>query len=319
MDCLYWIFPCYNEEECLPVSKEAILVKFHSFLEKGLIDESSKLVFVDDGSKDKTWSIIEEFAKEDGHIVGLKLSRNKGHQFAVEAGLRYAHMKKASFTITMDVDLQDDIEAVEQMILEHQKGFDVVYGVRNDRKSDSFFKKATANSYYKLMKRLGVELIENAADFRLLSFRAVEALLSYNEANLFLRGLVPQIGFPSSKVEYKRLPRQQGKTHYPLSKMVRLALDGLTAFSDKPLALIGKLGWFFFFGSALAMIVFMILHLTNVLPYSIFYYLFPFMALLLGILLICLGIVATYLAKINLEVRKRPHYFIEKTTDEKDS
>lgn len=315
---LYWIFPCYNEEDCLPFTEERILDKFVSLLKEGVIGEDSKLVFVDDGSKDKTWSIIEELQKRSPYVIGLKLSRNRGHQFAVEAGLRYSYEKKADATITMDVDLQDDIDVVKTMVEEFKNGFDIVYGVRNDRKTDSFFKKTTANAYYKLMRKMKVELIENAADFRLISYRAGMALLSYNEANLFLRGLVPQVGFPSTKVEYKRLAREKGYTHYPFSKMMKLALDGLTSFSDSLLRAIPKLGVGIILLSLLCALVFMILNLTGVLAPSIYYYLFPFIALNTGILLVCLGIVAIYLGRMNIEVRHRPHYFIDRIVGEEE-
>ncbi len=311
MKTLYWIFPCYNEEECLPVTSVSILEKYNSYVEEGLISPSSKLIFVDDGSKDKTWSLIAELAKKEESVIGLKLSRNKGHQYAVEAGLRYAFSKNADLTITMDVDLQDDINVVRDMLLENQKGFDVVYGVRNDRSTDSFFKKATANGYYRMMRKLGVQMIENAADFRLISNRALAALLEYHEANLFLRGLVPQVGFPSSKVEYKRLERKQGKTHYPLSKMLMLAFDGMTAFSSKPLSFVGKLGFCLIILSVIAMVTFGILNGVNVLAFSIYYYLFPFISLMTGLILVCLGLMGLYLGKMNIEVKKRPHYFIE--------
>ena len=311
MKTLYWIFPCYNEEECLPVTSVSILEKYNSYVKEGLISPSSKLVFVDDGSKDKTWSLIAELAKKEESVIGLKLSRNKGHQYAVEAGLRYAFSKNADLTITMDVDLQDDINVVRDMLLENQKGFDVVYGVRNDRSTDSFFKKATANGYYRMMRKLGVQMIENAADFRLISNRALAALLEYHEANLFLRGLVPQVGFPSSKVEYKRLERKQGKTHYPLSKMLMLAFDGMTAFSSKPLSFVGKLGFCLIILSVIAMVTFGILNGVNVLAFSIYYYLFPFISLMTGLILVCLGLMGLYLGKMNIEVKKRPHYFIE--------
>lgn len=318
MKTLYWIFPCYNEEECLPTSSVAILEKFNSFVKEGLIAPTSKLIFVDDGSKDKTWSIIKDLANKEEAIIGLKLSRNKGHQYAVEAGLRYAYEKKADFTITMDVDLQDDIEATKPMIEAYYDNHDVVYGVRNDRKTDSFFKKSTANAYYKILRKLGVELIENAADFRLISYRALGALLEYHEANLFLRGLVPQVGYPSCKVEYKRLERQQGKTHYSMKKMVTLAMDGISSFSDKPLGMVSRLGVFLCFMSVLAMIVFMILNLTKVLDFSIFYYLFPFISLMSGLIIICIGVLGLYISKINIEVKKRPHYFIEEVTGEEN-
>ena len=316
MKTLYWIFPCYNEEACLPNSFNVISDTFNTFIETELISKESKIVFVDDGSKDNTWSIIKELSNKEERVIGLKLSRNKGHQYAVEAGLRYAYEKKADFTITMDVDLQDDISVTKEMIAEHYKGNDIVYGVRNNRSTDKFFKKSTANAYYKLMRHLGVELIENAADFRLISYRALGALLEYHEANLFLRGLVPQVGFPSSKVEYKRLERQQGETHYSMSKMMTLALDGISSFSSKPISYIARFGTFLSCLSVTAMLVFMILHLTKVLNYSIEYYLFPSLALMTGIILLAIAFIGLYVSKINIEVKKRPHYFIEEISGE---
>ena len=256
MKSLYWIFPCYNEEECLPFSFKEINEKFDSLLKSNKISKDSRLVFVNDGSKDKTCEVISSFAKENKYVVGLKFSRNKGHQYAVEAGLRYAQSKNADITITMDVDLQDDINVIDEMIDKYYEGYEVVYGVRNDRKSDSFLKRATANGYYAFMKNAGVEMISNAADFRLIGSKALAALLSYNEANLFLRGLVPQVGYPSTKVEFKRLKRQKGKTHYSFSKMFNLAIDGITAFSDKPLRLLSRFGFAIILLAIIAMITF---------------------------------------------------------------
>ena len=316
MKTLYWIFPCYNEEACLPNSFNAISETFNNFVEEELISKDSRLVFVDDGSKDKTWSIIKELSNKEERVIGVKLSRNKGHQYAVEAGLRYAYEKKADFTITMDVDLQDDISVTKEMIAEHYKGNDIVYGVRNNRSTDKFFKKSTANAYYKLMRHLGVDLIENAADFRLISYRALGALLEYHESNLFLRGLVPQVGFPSSKVEYRRLERKQGETHYSMSKMMTLALDGISSFSSKPISYIARFGAFLSCLSVTSMIVFMILHLTKVLAYSVEYYLFPSLALMTGIILLAIAFIGLYVSKINIEVKKRPHYFIEEISGE---
>ena len=311
MKSLYWIFPCYNEEECLPFSFKEINEKFNSLLNSNKISKDSRLVFVNDGSRDKTWEVISSFAKENKYVVGLKFSRNKGHQYAVEAGLRYAQSKNADITITMDVDLQDDINVIEEMIDKYYEGYEVVYGVRNDRKSDSFLKRATANGYYAFMKNAGVEMISNAADFRLIGSKALAALLSYNEANLFLRGLVPQVGYPSTKVEFKRLKRQKGKTHYSFSKMFNLAIDGITAFSDKPLRLLSRFGFAIIILAIIAMITFGILNGVNVLAFSIYYYLFPFIALNAGILLIALGIVGIYIGRINIETKQRPHYFVE--------
>ena len=311
MKSLYWIFPCYNEEECLPFSYKEINEKFNFLLNNNKISKDSRLVFVNDGSKDKTWEVISSFAKENKYVVGLKFSRNKGHQYAVEAGLRYAQSKNADITITMDIDLQDDINVIDEMIDKYYEGYEVVYGVRNDRKSDSFLKRATANGYYAFMKNAGVEMISNAADFRLIGSKALAALLSYNEANLFLRGLVPQVGYPSTQVEFKRLKRQKGKTHYSFSKMFNLAIDGITAFSDKPLRLLSRFGFAIILLAIIAMITFGILNGVNVLAFSIYYYLFPFIALNVGILLIALGIVGIYIGRINIETKQRPHYFVE--------
>ena len=316
MNKLYWIFPCYNEEECFNSSSQAIIAAFKQLINEGKIAKESRVVFVDDGSKDKTWNLIDEFAKNNNGVVGLKLSHNRGHQYAVEAGLRYAFEKKADFSITMDVDLQDDINVIGQMIDKYQQGNEVVYGVRSNRKADSFFKRQTAKAYYKLMKKMGVELVEEAADFRLMSNRAMDALLSYHDSNLFLRGLVPQIGYQTAAVEFERLKRKEGKTHYSVSKMFSLAADGLTSFSSKPLVLIGKCGALIIALSLIAAVVFMILNLTHVLAFSIYYYLFPFIALNTGFILAALGIIGLYLGKVNIEVKRRPHYFIEKTTDD---
>ena len=316
MKTLYWIFPCYNEEECLGPSSKQIFESYNELIEHQKISKESKIVFVDDGSKDKTWEIIEDLAKNNNFVVGLKLSRNKGHQFAVEAGLRYSYEKKADFTITMDVDLQDDIRVTEEMIDKYLGGCDVVYGVRKKRNTDSFFKRKTAKSYYRLMKKMGVELIEEAADFRLLSYRATEALLSYNESNLFLRGIVPQIGYKSACVEYDRLKRKEGKTHYKFSKMLNLAFDGMTSFSSKPLSFIGKLGFAIACLSVVFAITIGVLHIVEVLDFSIYYYLFAFIAFNTGLILTALGVVGLYLGKINIEVKNRPHYFIEKTTED---
>lgn len=316
MKTLYWIFPCYNEEECLVSSYKQIDESFQNLLKKDVISKDSKIIFVDDGSKDKTWEIISKFAKENKFVTGVKLSHNRGHQYAVEAGLQYAFEKNADFTITMDVDLQDDIKVIEEMINKHYDGNDVVYGVRTNRKTDSAFKRKTAKSYYKMMKRLGVELIEEAADFRLLSNRATKALLSYEESNLFLRGLVPQIGYPSACVEFSRLKRQQGKTHYPVSKMVKLAIDGMTSFSSKPLVAIGKLGIAVLCLSIIYLITIGVLHGVHVYEFNLLHYLFGFIAFNTGVILSCLGVLGLYLGKVNIEVKKRPHYFIEKTTDD---
>lgn len=314
MKKLYWIFPCYNEEECLPFTAKSITTHFNKLVEDKKIDEQSKIVLVDDGSKDNTWNIISNLAKENSSIIGLKLSRNKGHQYAIEVGLRFSYEQGADLTITMDVDLQDDINVISEMIDKNEEGYEIVYGVRNNRKSDSFFKRSTAKSYYRFLKRQGVEIVENAADFRLISRVALKALLDYHEANLFFRGLVPQVGYKSAKVEYRRLEREKGKTHFPLSKMVSLAIDGITSFSDRPLYFLGKFGLFVSCLSLISALTFMVLHLCKVLDFSMWYYVFSFMAFNTGLILMGLGILGIYLGKINIETKHRPHYFIEETT-----
>lgn len=315
MFILYLVVPCYNEEECLPASAKTLKEKLQSLVEKGKISDKSRIVFVNDGSKDKTWSLISELHQQDQTFVGVKLSRNKGHQYALVAGLSYA-VDKCDATITIDADLQDDVNAMDEMVDDFAKGIQVVYGVRTGRKSDSFFKRFTAESYYKIMRKIGVDMVEEAADFRLMGKAAVQALLSYGETNLFLRGVVPQIGYPSATVGYERKPRTAGVSKYPLKKMLALAWNGITSFSTKPLDFLFSFGTFLAVCSILVMIVFAFLYGFQVLPFWDFTYLIASLFLVCGILLQGMGILGGYIGKINLEVKKRPRYFVEKILDE---
>jgi glycosyltransferase involved in cell wall biosynthesis len=315
MFTLYLVVPCYNEEECLPESAKALKGKLQSLVESQKITPESRIVFVNDGSKDKTWATITDLHEQDKTFVGVKLSRNKGHQYALMAGLTYA-VDKCDATITIDADLQDDINAIDEMVDDFAKGIQIVYGVRTGRKSDSFFKRFTAESYYKIMRKIGVDMVDEAADFRLMGKVAVQALLAYGETNLFLRGVVPQLGYPSAKVGYERKPRTAGVSKYPLKKMLALAWNGITSFSTKPLDLLFSFGTFLAVNSVLVMVVFAFLYGFAVLPFWDFTYVIASLFLVCGILLQGMGILGGYIGKINLEVKKRPHYFIEKILDE---
>jgi glycosyltransferase involved in cell wall biosynthesis len=314
MFVLYLVVPCYNEEECLPSSAKALKEKLQSLIDASKISPESRIVFVNDGSKDQSWSLISALHDQDKAFVGVKLSRNKGHQYALEAGLSYA-VNKCDATISIDADLQDDINAIDAMVDDFSKGIQIVYGVRTGRKSDSFFKRITAQGYYRFMRKIGVEMVEEAADFRLMGKPAVQALLSYGETNLFLRGVVPQIGYPSAQVGYERKPRTAGESKYPLKKMLTLAWNGVTSFSVKPLEFLFSFGTFMAIASIVVMVVFAFLYGLNVLPFWDFTYLIACLFLACGFLLQGMGILGGYIGKINLEVKKRPAYFIETILD----
>ena len=276
-----------------------------------MLSLDSKIIFVDDGSKDNTWELISLACQNSNMINGVKLSRNKGHQIALMAGLSVVD---TDISISIDADLQDDIKCIPQMIEQYKNGFDIVYGVRNDRSSDSTFKRFTANAFYKLMTKLGVEQVENHADFRLLSRRALSALLKYQEQNLYIRGIIPQLGYKSTKVYYSRSERLAGESKYPIKKMLSLALDGVTSLSITPLRLVTFLG----FGISLISFL-MIL-------YSLGSYFFGetvsgwasviiALSFLGGVQMLCLGVIGEYIGKIYLESKKRPKFFIEKVID----
>lgn len=310
MKKLIMVIPCYNEQEVLPETAKRMAEKYDSLMERQLIARDSRILFVDDGSKDKTWPMIEELVEANAIFSGLKLSRNRGHQNAVLAGLMTAK-EEADCVISMDADLQDDINAIDDMLAAHEQGADVVYGVRSSRTTDTAFKRNTALAFYWLMKKLGVEVVYNHADFRLMSRRVLEHLADYKEVNLFLRGMVPLVGFPSATVEYKRAERFAGESKYPLKKMISFALDGITSLSIKPLRLIFSLGFVIFLISLLMLLYILISWIagravpgwTSILA-SIW--------MLGGIQLLSLGVVGEYIAKIYNEAKARPRFIIEK-------
>lgn len=258
METLYLVIPCYNEEQMLPITAEALMKKMDRLISDGKIASNSKVMFVDDGSKDKTWEIIQKLHTLNPMFTGLKLSRNKGHQNALLAGLMTAK-SYADILVSMDADLQDDIDAIDGFLEKRAEGCDIVYGVRSSREKDTAFKRGTAQAYYKLLAKLGVEITYNHADYRLMSRRAVEALSEFKEVNLFLRGLVPMVGFKSDIVTYVRNERQAGESKYPLKKMISFAVEGITSLSVKPIRLITSLGLLVFLVSIILLIYFFVI------------------------------------------------------------
>ena len=308
MDKLAIIVPCYNEEEILPKTVKTLLKTLQTLKDSNLISNNSEIVFVDDGSRDKTWDLIEKFAHIYQDVKGIKLSRNYGHQNALLAGL---FNTDANCYITIDADLQDDVSVIKDMVEKYKKGCDIVYGVRKERKTDSFFKKFTAEMFYKFMKIMGVDLIYNHADYRLLSRRAMESLKQFNEVNIFLRGIVPLIGYKSDTVYYDRLERTAGESKYPLKKMLSFAWEGITSFSIVPLRFISFIG----------MVVFLLSFIMSgwVLWQKFNGHVIPGWASTVlpiyfigGIQLLALGIIGEYIGKIYKETKRRPKYFIDK-------
>ena len=305
------IVPCYNEEEILPKSIYKLNILLKSMIDKDMCDSSSRLLFVDDGSKDKTWQIIEERSKKNELVEGIKLSRNYGHQNALMAGLNNI---KADAYVTIDADLQDDINAIKDMVKAYHNGFEVVYGVRKERKSDTLFKRQSAHMFYKLMDIMGVETVYNHADFRLLSSRAKDALMEFKEVNLFLRGIVPLIGFKVTTVYYARKERVSGESKYPLPKMLSFAWEGITSFSTIPLRLITIIGFVIFIISVVygIYILYEKIFTDNTIKGWT-----SIMVVLLGLgglQVLSLGIIGEYIGKIYKETKQRPRYFIDKTT-----
>lgn len=311
---LYIVIPCYNEQEVLPVTAPLFLEKIENLIAQGMCSEESKVLFVNDGSKDSTWDIINSLSESSSRFKGLKLSRNRGHQNALLAGLMYAK-DKCDVTISIDCDGQDDINAMDEMLKEYYGGCDVVYGVRSKRDTDSFFKRFTAESFYKFMHLMGAETVFNHADYRLMSKRALEGLAEFKEVNLFLRGTVPLVGYKSTSVYYERNERLAGKTHYPFSKMLNLALNGITSLSVKPLRYITFIGLIMAFISFL-FIVWAVAARIAGHTVAGWTSLVGIMALIGGIQLFCLGIIGEYIGKIYSEVKQRPKYIIEETTDD---
>ena len=307
---LYLVIPCYNEEEVLPITKKELKGKMESLIKEKKISKESRVMFVNDGSKDKTWELIEQFHKEDPLFVGVKLSRNKGHQNALLAGLMTAK-KYADITISMDADLQDDISVIDKMIEENNKGSEIVYGVRSSRKKDSWFKRFTAESFYKLMKVMGVEVVFNHADCRLMSKRALDELENFDEVNLFLRGIVPLIGFQTSIAYYERNERVAGESKYPLKKMLSFAWDGITSFSVKPLKMITTMGFIMLLIS-IAIIIYTII--VKILGNTVDGWAFIMLSIWFigGVQLVSIGLIGEYVGKIYSETKHRPRYIIEK-------
>ena len=308
------IVPCYNEEEVLPETNKRLIEIINSLIQLGKISSSSRIYYVDDGSTDGTWSLIESLSIADSaHIAGIKLSRNYGHQNALIAGLFSA---EEDALITIDADLQDDVNAIESMVDKHLAGFDIVYGVRNKRKTDTIFKRLTANLFYSLMQMLGAKVVKNHADFRLLSRNSINSLKKFREASLFLRGIVPLIGLNSTTVYYSRDKRLLGQSKYPMRKMLNFAVKGITSFSIVPLRVVTITGFLIFIISLImsAYVMWLWLFTNNALPgwSSI---VLP-MYFLGGIQVLFIGIVGEYLGKVYEEVKNRPRYIIEKHTSE---
>ena len=303
---LYLVVPCYNEEDALEITSNTLKIKMEALIKKNKITKDSRILFVDDGSKDNTWNLITKFHKEDKMFCGLKLSRNKGSQNALLAGLMFAK-NYADATISIEADLQDDIEVIDKMIDEYYKGNEIVYGVRSSRKKDTFLKKVTAGAFYKFMNFIGVETIINHSECRLLSKKALDSLELFNEKIVFLRGIIPQLGYKSSIVYYDRLERVAGKSKFPFKRSMNFALDGITSFSVAPLRFITFLGILMIIISIIMLIIWLILKLK--LTYSMIILLN--MWLLSGIIVISLGIIAEYIGKMFNEIKNRPRYIIE--------
>ena len=307
------VIPCYNEEEALPLTKKELDKKMSSLMEEGLISKNSKVVLVNDGSKDKTWEIITKVHKENDMYVGINLTRNRGHQNALLAGLMYAK-NHADICISMDADLQDDINVMDDMIKKYNAGADVVYGVRSSRKKDTFFKKFTAEFFYKLMNVMGVEVVFNHADCRLMSKRALEGLSEFKEVNLFLRGIVPQIGYKTDIAYYERNERVAGDSKYPLKKMLAFAIDGITSFSIKPLRIITSIGVIILLLSFVVLVYSVIMKLIGN-TVSGWTFIVCSIWLIGGIQTLCLGVIGEYIGKIYKETKARPRYIIECVLD----
>lgn len=311
---LYLVIPCYNEEEVLHETARQLLEKMNQLLEKGTISTDSKIMFVNDGSKDRTWEIIEELHRENPIYQGVKLSRNKGHQNALLAGLMTAK-EKADMIISLDADLQDDIHVIDQFVDKYHEGYEIVYGVRSARKTDTFFKKFTAQSFYKLMQVMGVDIVYDHADYRLMSKRVVTELEKFKEVNLFLRGMVPLIGFSSTKVYYERNERFAGESKYPLKKMLSFAVDGITSFSIKPIRLITTCGVLIFGISVLMLIYFLVLHYTGQTIHGWTSTILSIWAIG-GLQILAIGVVGEYVGKIYMETKERPKFIIEKVLED---
>lgn len=314
---LYVVVPCYKEEAVLPETARRLKEKLTSLISQEKITENSRVLFVNDGSKDRTWEIISELHRNDKMFSGVNLSRNRGHQYALLAGLMTAR-QFADMVVSMDADLQDDINAMDAMIDAYHKGYDIVYGVRSSRKTDTFFKRFTAEGYYHLLQKMGVDIVFNHADYRLMSRRAMDGLSEFKEENVFLRGIVPQIGFPWTTVEYERAERFAGESKYPLKKMLAFAFDGITSFSLKPMRLILLLGAIIF-ALSLVMLIWALIGWLAGKTVSGWTSLMCSIWMIGGIQLLSLGVIGEYIGKIYAEAKHRPRYIIESVLNQEEN
>lgn len=310
--CLYIIIPCYNEEKVLPITNKIFLDKIKELISKDKISDGSRVMFVNDGSKDSTWDIIKKLSEEDEHFIGISQSRNRGHQNAVLAGLMEAK-DKCDITISIDCDGQDDVNSMNDMVDEYLNGAEIVYGVRSKRDTDTFFKRFTAEGFYKVLNVMGAEVVFNHADYRLVSSKVLQEFKNFKEVNLFLRGMFPLVGFKSTSVYYERAERIAGESHYPLKKMLALAFDGITSLSIKPIRMITS------FGFIVAVISFILLVKSIVDKFmgntvAGWTSIITIVCFLSGVQLICMGVLGEYIGKIYMEVKQRPRYIISERT-----
>lgn len=315
-DILYIVVPCYNEEEVLPETSRRLKEKLESLMAADKISPDSRVLFVNDGSKDRTWEIISQLHEQCSLFSGADLTRNRGHQNALLAGLMTAK-ERCDMAISMDADLQDDIDAVDAMVEEYYAGCDIVYGVRSSRKKDTFFKRFTAEGFYKLMNAMGAETVFNHADYRLMSKRALEGLAQFKEVNLFLRGIVPMIGYRTGTVTYERGERFAGESKYPLKKMLSFAMEGITSLSVKPIRMITGLGFLVFFIS-IAMLIYSIVRWAmgeTILGWAS---LICSVWAIGGLILLSLGVIGEYIGKIYLETKERPRFLLREVLEDRD-
>ncbi|MCI8651985.1 MAG: glycosyltransferase family 2 protein [Oscillospiraceae bacterium] len=313
-DILYIVVPCYNEEEVLPETSKRLKEKMTTLISAGKVSEKSRILFVNDGSKDRTWELISQLHQSDPIFSGVDLTRNRGHQNALLAGLMTAK-DRCDMAISMDADLQDDVDAVDRMVEEYRAGCDIVYGVRSSRKKDTFFKRFTAEGFYRVMNLLGAETVFNHADYRLMSKRALEGLAEFKEVNLFLRGIVPMIGYRTGTVEYERGERFAGESKYPLKKMLSFAMEGITSLSTKPLKMITGLGFFIFLVS-IAMLIYSIVRWAMGETIIGWASVICSVWAIGGLILLSLGVIGEYIGKIYLETKARPRFLIREVLDD---
>lgn len=311
---LYYVIPCYNEEEVLPETSKRLKKKLGEMIARGKVSEKSRICFVNDGSSDKTWPMIQKLHEEDPVFSGVCLSRNRGHQNALLAGLMTVR-SCCDMAISMDADLQDDIEASEEMVDKYLAGADIVYGVRSARRTDTWFKRTTAEGFYRLMEHMGANTVYNHADYRLMSRRAIDGLAEFKEVNLFLRGMVPMIGYRTDVVYYERAERFAGESKYPLKKMISFAIDGITSLSTKPLEMITGLGFFIFLVS-IVMLIYSIVRKAQGATVAGWAFLSVSIWAVGGLILLSLGVIGEYIGKIYLETKARPRYLVETFLDE---